>query len=762
MFYTLLRLLRRLGFVTDLLTSVEEIRSSGLFDEEWYVRDFGPLRRIVTHPVMHYVRRGARTGRNPNPLFDSRFYAARLSTKQHQQNPLLHYLRIGTAQGRDPCWWFDSDWYVQSYDVGLQDGSSPLLDYLKFGMDEGRATHPLFDRSWYLSRYGGATHHPDPIVDYIYAGAREGRLPHRALADTDFTSKDHGGITRVLHAAAAVKDPRAPRNISRVTFDHEASDRLVASVRETEPTVGPRPLVSIIMATRNRADRLPAAIASVLCQRYRTWELVVVDDRSRDATESVVRGFDDGRIRYIRGNGAGAAAARNIGLAASTGSLVAYLDSDNQWTPDFLATMVRQMEVRNLDLAYSAMRLESEEQVRFRGRDFDPDDLARVNYVDLNAIVHRAVLTERFGGFDPGLRRLIDWDLILRYARGARVGYVPFLGVVYDDRKRSDRISIRESINARYVVLNRHLIDWRAMRADIARRERGLVSIVIPVHGNPEITNNCLEAVFRETDPRRFEIVLVSNKSDRGTLANLALWSEARPNVHLVPLWTNLNFALGCNLGFAHTRGDTVIFLNNDTRVTEGWLDPLVAELGRDTSGVVQPKLLYPDGKVQSLGAVFSAAGNISHILYRGEPGEAPHVNRRRRVSAVHGACLAISAADFARLDGFDARFVNGQEDIDLCLRLNRDTGKEAVVVPASTVIHLEGRTRGRNPHNRWNRLAFVERWKHRVLPDADRIYAEDGFDVVYAPDSEEYAQLGIAVLNPRLTPKSLPADVVL
>ena len=390
--------------------------------------------------------------------------------------------------------------------------------------------------------------------------------------------------------------------------------------------------------------------------------------------------------------------------------------------------------------------------MRFRGRSFDLADLVRVNYIDLNTVVHRRALWQRFGGFDPALRRLIDWDFVIRYCRGTKVGYAPFIGVLYDDHKRPDRITVRESINAKFIVLNRHLIDWEELRTSVAGRERGLVSIVIPIHGKFEITNDCLESIFRETGDRRFEVVLVSNKSDRGTLENLALWAEARSNVRLEPLWTNLNFALGCNVGFAGSRGDTVIFLNNDTVVTKGWLDPLLDELGRESTGVVQPKLLYPDGTVQSVGAVFSESGGVSHMLYRGEPGDAPHVTRRRRVQAVHGACLVVSAADFARLEGFDPHFVNGQEDVDFCLRLKAATGKDAIVVPASTVFHLEGKTRGYNRYNRQNRLLLVERWRDSIVPDASAIYAEDGFEVgAYTPDSEEFARLGIAVFNPAL-----------
>ncbi|MCB1500206.1 MAG: glycosyltransferase family 2 protein [Bauldia sp.] len=750
---SVLRLLSRLGLDTALHRDIEVVQSSGLFDTEWYVAEFGLLGRTFVDPIVHYLLRGARRGRNPHPLFDTSFYAERLSpNNRRHHNPLVHYQRFGGREDKDPCLWFDSTWYRAEYDAPPGGEVTPLLDYCTTGRAEGRSPHPLFDRAWYLGRYAGEIGSADPIVDYIYHGARQGRLPHRALAGADRVAADPSSVEAAIRTAAALRDPRPPRDLIRDRFDEEASGAFVAGLRESNPIPTPRPLVSIVMATRDRAEVLPAAISSVLGQSYAEWELLVVDDGSRDGTEGVVRAFSDPRIRYVPGDGGGAASARNLGVAAASGALLAYLDSDNRWLPDFLETMVGYLCANDLDLAYSAMRVDSEDGVRFRGRDFDLSDLVRVNFIDLNTILHRRDLVERFGGFDATLRRLIDWDLIIRYSEGTKVGYAPFLGVLYDDHKRPDRITVRESINAKFVVLNRHLIDWSALRDAAAERKRGLVSIVIPVYGNTGITNDCLEAIFRESEGQDFEVILVNNKSDRGTLANLALWAEARSNVQLVAVWTNLNFALGCNLGFARSRGETVVFLNNDTLVTSGWLEPLRAEIGKDSVGIVQPRLLYPDGTVQSVGAVFAEPDGLSHMLYRGEPGDAAHVTRRRRVQAVHGACLVVSAADFAALDGFDPHFVNGQEDIDFCFRLRTATGKHVVVAPDSTVIHLEGQTRGYNRHNRQNRLLFVERWKDQIVADARSVYAEDGFDVAaFTPDSDEYAKRGIAVHTPTL-----------
>ena len=96
------------------------------------------------------------------------------------------------------------------------------------------------------------------------------------------------------------------------------------------------PLASIVMPTYNRADTIQRAIASIRAQSWPDWELIVVDDGSTDDTTSRLTGLDP-RIRLLRQENQGVTAARNTGLAAVKGELVAFLDSDDEWLPHHLA-----------------------------------------------------------------------------------------------------------------------------------------------------------------------------------------------------------------------------------------------------------------------------------------------------------------------------------------------------------------------------------------------------------------------------------------
>ena len=97
-------------------------------------------------------------------------------------------------------------------------------------------------------------------------------------------------------------------------------------------TEGPRPLVSVVIPAHNSESFIVRALRSVLEQDYRPIEIVVVDDGSSDSTVAVATGFDP-CVRCVSQPNQGASAARNRGIKECSGSLVAFLDSDDEWLP---------------------------------------------------------------------------------------------------------------------------------------------------------------------------------------------------------------------------------------------------------------------------------------------------------------------------------------------------------------------------------------------------------------------------------------------
>ena len=99
------------------------------------------------------------------------------------------------------------------------------------------------------------------------------------------------------------------------------------------------PFFSIILPTYNRASFLKRSIGSVLAQTYTDWELIVIDDGSRDHTKEVVTSFKDPRIHYFYQENAERSAARNNGIARAKGEYICFLDSDDEYLPDYLMVL---------------------------------------------------------------------------------------------------------------------------------------------------------------------------------------------------------------------------------------------------------------------------------------------------------------------------------------------------------------------------------------------------------------------------------------
>ncbi|HUD91008.1 glycosyltransferase [Sphingobium sp.] len=303
----------------------------------------------------------------------------------------------------------------------------------------------------------------------------------------------------------------------------------------------------------------------------------------------------------------------------------------------------------------------------------------------------------------------------------------------------------------RFQSLNQMVIDWHGLRGQAVQRDPDLVSIIVCVYNQYSLTDKCLNALVRHCGWAKIEIIMVNNASDEETSGLLDSWAARDGRVTVIHNFDNLNFSLGNNIGFAASRGARVVFLNNDTEVQSGWLEPLLAPLANAEIMGTQPKLLYPDGRVQCVGVVFSGKTPLGYPIYVDEAADSPLVAQNRRFRAITGACFAMRATDFAAVGGFDTVFINGQEDIDLCYRLGHG-GNVFEYVAGSTVTHHEGRTKGRGRFITHNRYSYAARWRD-VFPgdDADH-YARDGFRIAeYQIDRPELDQTGIACWRARI-----------
>lgn len=242
------------------------------------------------------------------------------------------------------------------------------------------------------------------------------------------------------------------------------------------------PLVSVITPTRNRAEKLPRAIASLFSQTHENFELILVDDNSSDETPDLVSRIKDRRLRYIRlPECAGVANARNIGLEAVRGEFVCFLDDDDEISPNKLQLQLEKYSHVSVDvgLVYcgSSFFLETENRkvmdIRpvLRGKVYK--EMLGRNYLATITPLVRSECFEVVGGFDTSLSSCSDWDMWIRIAHRFEFDFVPdFLGKNYI---HGDQISsaLQSKIASRERIMHKYMDDlsgYPASFSDSLRR----------------------------------------------------------------------------------------------------------------------------------------------------------------------------------------------------------------------------------------------------------------------------------------------------
>lgn len=156
------------------------------------------------------------------------------------------------------------------------------------------------------------------------------------------------------------------------------------------------PLVTIITPCYNSADFVALTINSVLEQSYTNWELIVIDDKSKDNTTAVIETYaqQHNNIKLIKleQNG-GVANARNVGLAEAKGKYIAFLDSDDIWLKDKLAKQVAYMEEKNLPMTFCAYQRIDEAGAVISGKIEVPNSVNYKKLLSHNVIIFSTSLT---------------------------------------------------------------------------------------------------------------------------------------------------------------------------------------------------------------------------------------------------------------------------------------------------------------------------------------------------------------------------------
>jgi O-antigen biosynthesis protein len=502
---------------------------------------------------------------------------------------------------------------------------------------------------------------------------------------------------------------------------HEPNEE--EKVRQRRARFKVAPLISIVVPVFNTPKPfLQEMIRSIQRQTYRKWELcLAVSGDQADTLLKLIADLSQGdpRIKVLRqAENLGIAENSNRALTLATGAYVTFSDHDD-CLADFALYAIVQALNRNpaVDFLYSDEdKLSADGRRRFNPffkPDFSPDTLRSYNYICHLTVIKRTLL-KRIGGFRPECDGSQDYDLILRATdKARRIVHLPH--VLYHwrvhDRSTSQHYAIKAyALEAAQLALRDHLRRKRLQgtvsngqmpttyHVQYALKRQPRVAIIMPTKDQAQTLKTCVDSLLEKTAYKNFTLYLVDTGSREKSTFQLYRSLAKNPHIKLFKKSGIFNFSAVNNFAVRRSRGEVLLFLNNDIEVLHtDWLDQMVQLALRPDVGAVGAKLYYPDGTIQHGGVILGIRGVAGHShkhFSRHDPGYFFRLKATHNLSAVTGACLMLRREVFRQCGGFDEKYQLAFGDVDLCLKIRKHR-RLVVWTPYAELVHHESKTRG-------------------------------------------------------------------
>jgi len=515
-----------------------------------------------------------------------------------------------------------------------------------------------------------------------------------------------------------------------------------------------KPKISIAVPVYNVEPKwLDLCIESVKKQTYTNWELCIFDDKSTSIdTINCLKKWskEDPRIKIGFGKkNANISVATNNAIKMATGEFISLLDNDDELTIDALYWVVDSLNKNNkLDLIYSdedKMEMNGQRSGPYFKSDFNIDLVRTNNYICHFTTIRKSI-GDAFGWFEIGLEGSQDHDVILKTIDSTTPDKIKHISkILYHWRKIPGSTAASYSdksyaFNAGKKALENHL-KRNKLKGKVLKTNRGgiyrilydydpskLISIIIPFKDEVEMLKVCIESIFENTTYKNFEIILVSNNSvNEETLKYCKELVAQNKNIQFHEYNIPFNYSKINNWAVEKSKGEYVLFLNNDTKViSKNWLTELARFCQRKNTGAVGARLLYEDMTIQHAGIIVGMTGVAGHCFKNLPKDQIHHFSygMEKNMSACTAACLLVKKSVFKEIKGFNEKdFKVAFNDIDLCLRI-RQKGFLIVYNPYCELIHYESKSRGyENSPEKLKRFkqeiaSFKSQWKENANKD--------------------------------------------
>ncbi len=525
-------------------------------------------------------------------------------------------------------------------------------------------------------------------------------------------------------------------------FNNQQSDLSEKEMEQQITLFTKKPLISIIMPLYNAPVKcLRQAIDSIQRQVYQKWELCAVDDGSID-----LRGLalleqyanNDERIHIVcKESNDGISVTSNVALEMAEGEFIALMDQDDEMSEDALFWIVKRInEVDGVDWLYTdECKIDADSSAVksdfFFKPDWSPFLLMNKMYTG-HLSVYRKSLVDRLGGFRKEFDFSQDYDLALRMSEITKnIEHIE--RILYFWRMLPTSGSAGGKDFARETNL-KALGDWYKRQGiegyprknglanafAIRRNSEPLVSIIIPSDSYDNLILS-IGKILSVSSYHNIEIIPVTNSLVAKKIEDYFNYCEGVVcSCRFDKLY---NFSEKCNEGAKKSRGEFIIFYNDDViPYSIDWIERLLDVMVLDEVGGVSPLLFHENLTVQYAGMITGVPGLIGTAFNGRKVGELDSYNIHhlllRDVSVLSGACMMMKKEYFFNVGMFDhVNTPNGHSDVDISFKIMED-GRRCVYTPYSSLMHIGNHS--------WNEMETqdkadiycLKRWNKYVTGD--------------------------------------------
>lgn len=481
-----------------------------------------------------------------------------------------------------------------------------------------------------------------------------------------------------------------------------------STLEETPEGLKVQPLISVVLTGENQElEQIEECIDSIERQTYSHWELLLLEHPSID---------EELKSKGGRLGKSNPPVKRISNVTEVAGEYFLFVERGDILAPFALLELVKKLnEEGEWNYLYT-----DEDKISLDGQErseafFKPDwspDLVLSLFYTRHLSLYSSAITRQVGGLDDDFPGDKIYDFTLRFTEAIdpkTIGHIP--KICYHRRKRGEtntnqlldngegaKVAIQESLARRKikgVVKETEFAD--GFRVLYETKGIPLVSIVIPSKDNEEVLLKCLSSIENKTRYNHYEVIVVDNGSTeevKNRLEEMAFQKNWKYIYQNMPF----NFSRMCNIGADYSRGDYLLFLNDDIEVMEeDWLKVMLGQGILAHSGAVGAKLLYPNSnRIQHIGVMWAFYGP-DHPLLKHFDDVSYYFGRNRlayNYIGVTGACLLVKKEKYLEVGGMDENFPIAFNDVDLCIKLYQ-AGYFNVMRNDVWLIHHESLSRG-------------------------------------------------------------------